>query len=750
MKTGNYVGNLLTSFSFLALIRNRVVGIMLLLCACSNPSIGGHALIAYTTALYCGKLIGLSRRQMVSGFYTYNSLLVGLCIGYMYSLSPLSVLLTLVASSFTVFIGYAMSVFFHHFLHLPVLNLPFTIIATLLFLASVSYSNLPINTVHPLSLLTIPGLPLWFSGLLKNLGILVFLPCDVVGLCILAVIAWHSRIMLFLVAAGYYCGTLFLWLLKGSYYSAFTTTFSFNFILIAVALGGYFLIPSPRSYVIALINVLISVIIVDAGAEFWSTHHIPVFTLPFTVVTLTILYSLRINRSPLLNHAFLETPEQDLEHHCNYSARFSHSVPQPRLPFLGTWAVYQSFDDSWTHKGNWIDAIDFVIEDRNGTTFINDGNSLDDYYCYGKPLFAPVSGTVVALCNDCADNPPGTVDQVNNWGNYVIIHSPFGYYVELSHCMRGSVCVNVNDQVSVGTRVALCGNSGYSPQPHVHFQCQYAAYAGAPAVPFFFSSAVIDSEYLLTPHPFHRGQRVRPASPSRFLERRLQLMLDDTFVYSYRYCRKNTVRRSFECTIAMSSDGSYHFLDRTTNSRLFFSNFDGVFRFYRFEGSRTSPLRLFFLALPSLPLCSENIIWTDSVNAALIDRHGTLYTFLKSFNHRAFNAAGTYRLSDETRINGTITVRSLTGTGFMTTTAEFDEMKGIFCVTVTSGNEHHELRREKVRASKYEPVVPAAAVHDADASSRSEHRTGHRPHAKPGSMVVTLISEPEKENAPHA
>jgi murein DD-endopeptidase MepM/ murein hydrolase activator NlpD len=43
-------------------------------------------------------------------------------------------------------------------------------------------------------------------------------------------------------------------------------------------------------------------------------------------------------------------------------------------------------------------------------------------------------------------------------------------FVLLAHLRRGSIAVEVGDQVRIGDQVAVCGNSGNSTQPHLHVQ----------------------------------------------------------------------------------------------------------------------------------------------------------------------------------------------------------------------------------------------------------------------------------------
>jgi len=55
-------------------------------------------------------------------------------------------------------------------------------------------------------------------------------------------------------------------------------------------------------------------------------------------------------------------------------------------------------------------------------------------------------------------------------GNHVIIRLDDGVYALLAHLRQGSATVRVGQHVDRGERVARCGNSGNSSEPHVHLQ----------------------------------------------------------------------------------------------------------------------------------------------------------------------------------------------------------------------------------------------------------------------------------------
>jgi len=139
-------------------------------------------------------------------------------------------------------------------------------------------------------------------------------------------------------------------------------------------------------------------------------------------------------------------------------------------------------------------AIDFIPVDERGRSGPRGWRAAfateapEDFYGFGLPILAPVSGTVVAVHDGSPDHearrsqltllvymltqarraragPPAIA------GNHVVIgQSAEGPFVLLAHLRRGSVVVRIGDQVKVGGVIGACGNSGNSTQPHVHIQ----------------------------------------------------------------------------------------------------------------------------------------------------------------------------------------------------------------------------------------------------------------------------------------
>jgi murein DD-endopeptidase MepM/ murein hydrolase activator NlpD len=117
-------------------------------------------------------------------------------------------------------------------------------------------------------------------------------------------------------------------------------------------------------------------------------------------------------------------------------------------------------------------ALDLVIR-KDDSTHTGEGKENTDYYAWGRPIVAPAPGTVVAVVNDLPDNRPGvTTDSRNAAGNHVVLDLGGREYALLAHFQKGSVSVKVGDVVKRGDTLGLCGNSGNSTQPHLHFHLQ--------------------------------------------------------------------------------------------------------------------------------------------------------------------------------------------------------------------------------------------------------------------------------------
>lgn len=648
---------LVDSYSEVLFLKGWKLGLAILAITFLAPNVALAGVAAVLAAYAFARFIGMGAAFLESGFYTYNPLLVGLSLGYLFLLTPLTLFFVVTAGIAAFLLTHTLFSAGWYYLRLPVLSLPFVLVSSVAYLAAGSYTNLYVGSLYPRSVAAFETLvPLWLGGFLRAMGAVFFVPSVLAGALIAAALLMRSRILFLLAIGGYYAGTLTLAALGGSPDQAFNNLSAFNFILIAMALGGVFLVPSLHSYLLAFIAVVTSTVLLSASEVFWSRWGVPVLALPFNVVTLGFLYALKLVEFPLLARG-TGTPEEVLDEHLTGELRHPGSQRSLALPFSGRWTVWQAFDGPWTHQGPWRYAYDFVISDARGETHRGDGGRVEDYLAFRKPVLSPIKGRVVRVVDAHPDNPVGVTDRANNWGNLVVLKDERGFWVEISHFAQGSIRVREGEWVERGSLLGLCGNSGYSPQPHIHIQVQPTEQVGAPTLPFSFVAYQADGTFHANDTP-EVGALVEPLQVEKALENRMGFVLDEVYRFRVAGCDRSRFPEAregmLELTVRMAPDSTF-FLD-SGRGRLYFGVRDGTFYFHRMEGSDPC-LRALFLALPRLPLAfRRGLRWSDHVPAGTVTRGArrALVRLARSVAPRLGTVAVELEFVDDRRVVGRV------------------------------------------------------------------------------------------------
>ncbi len=146
------------------------------------------------------------------------------------------------------------------------------------------------------------------------------------------------------------------------------------------------------------------------------------------------------------------------------------------LPFQGEWYVLWGGETKELNRHhdlrNQCFAFDFVIMDGAGKTHTGDGTTNEDYYAFGQPVLAPADGRVTDVINGVRDNAPGSPNGSCACGNAVAIEQREHEVTLIGHMKQGSIQVKPGDLVKRGQLLGLCGNSGMSSEPHIHFHMQ--------------------------------------------------------------------------------------------------------------------------------------------------------------------------------------------------------------------------------------------------------------------------------------
>ena len=592
--------NILKPYSAVLFLNNKIAGIVILAITFLNPSVALSGLVAVLFTVLFAKMIDIDNAYLSYGFYIYNSLLVGMGVGYIFTLSATSVVFIGIASVFAFALSFMLNRLFSVY-KLPILSLPFSIVTMFVYLASLKYSTLYSTLVNHATMYDIT-LPLYMSAYLKSVGTIFFLPNALAGMLLLLVMLYFSRIIFIMSGVGFYFGVLVHSFFLGSFEQAFYDPYAFNYILVGVALCGIFLLPTVKNFTLSLIAIAVSVVLTDAIGILFNYYAIPVFTLPFNFTVITFMFILSAIYYKEFNYNIKATPEASLSHYLSNVFRFGSFQTKIALPFSGEWSVYQGFDGEWTHKGTYKYAYDFVKR-KEGKNYEGEGLHLNEYYCFGESVLSPIDGYVVDLRHDLPDNYIGSVDRINNWGNYIIIRSDLGFYVEISHLMQHSLNVHVGEYVKLNDPLAKCGNSGYSPEPHIHVQVQDVATIGGFTRAFCFTEYYQHSQLVFNSIP-QKDDVIASVVVDKSIQSKLLFIIDDTFTYEV--FKNGVYVETVTFQVKMNALGEFYLSDDKEN-KLYFNSSATQFYFYQYEGD-TSYLKYLFILAPRFPFINKTDI----------------------------------------------------------------------------------------------------------------------------------------------
>ena len=156
--------------------------------------------------------------------------------------------------------------------------------------------------------------------------------------------------------------------------------------------------------------------------------------------------------------------------------KIERNTTKLKLPFNGEWTVVWGGDtkelnyhvESQAQKN----AFDIVIKDSKGNSFKTDSKTNEDYYAFGKEINAPCDGQIVLVVDGVKDNKPGEFNPIYIPGNTVILKTTNNEYLFFAHFKQHSIKVAEGQNVKQGEVLGLCGNSGNSSEPHIHFHIQ--------------------------------------------------------------------------------------------------------------------------------------------------------------------------------------------------------------------------------------------------------------------------------------
>ena len=620
--------SIVNSYSQVFFSKSKILAVFLVIISFFDYGAGIGGLIAVIIANLLAYFLGYNTYLLKSGLYGFNSLLVGLGVGLAYQPSfELYVLIT-ISAVLTFFI----TIVFQGVLGkygLPYLSVPFLLAIWIVNLSGGELTALNIsergiftyNELYALGGQNIVDFYNWLETVVSSsfikiyfysLGAIFFQKGLLAGIIISFGLLIYSRITFVLSILGYSVAYLF-YVVAGIEFNSLSYTFiGFNYILTAIALGGYYLIPGRISYAWIIFLLPAVVLVTISTQQIFLILHISPYSLPFNLVVLMFLYALKLREKRpvglIETPVQLGNPEKNLYLQSGNLKRFPAAYPvSTALPFYGEWEVSQGHNGEITHKGAWRNAWDFIITDKNGQQFKGSGDYPEDYFCFGKAIVAPYDGTVMEVINSIADNIIGDVDTKNNWGNTVIIKHDDSIFSKLSHLKYHSIEVKEGDNVKQGQLLGKCGNSGRSPFPHLHFQFQSTPYIGSPTLDYPLGHYLLKgNQYTLETFSFpQKGQILANPMKNELLTKAFHFTPGQRISGEYKIespkGKKQIQNQKFHWKVNTDVFNSTFLECEEDGSIAYLYNNGNLHYFTNFIGKKESPLFWFFLALFKVP-----------------------------------------------------------------------------------------------------------------------------------------------------
>jgi urea transporter len=623
-QTTAFIKAIINTYAILFFSQNKVLGVLLLSVSFLNPVAGASALFCVMLSISATQALGYSRETIQAGFYSFNSLLLGLAFGTFYAVNFFYVL-WLVFTCIVVIILNVILVAKFGKTGLPVLSLPFILCFWLLLAGGnntfdnglIQKSNLVVQGVYN----SLPSPAILHSYItttmscyvclfFRALSAVLFQNNIITGILIAIGLLIHSRISFSLLVIGFIAACGF-----NAVTNIYPNGISYyylgaNFMMSTTAIGSFFLIPSWRSYFWAILCIPVIFLLTNALSSLLAIYNLPVFSMPFCIANIGLIYFLLLRKNPgKLQLVFVQhySPERNLYQFLNQQKRLDDlKYFRFSLPFMGEWTVSQGYDGTITHKGEWNQALDFVIANEDKKVYRLSGTLPEHFYCYNKPVLACGDGVVANVVNHVEDNIIGEINTKENWGNTVVIKHLDGLYSKVSHLKKGSIEVRPGDIVKKGDLLGLCGNSGRSPIPHLHFQIQTTPYIDAKTLAYPFAYYSLDKAGLKSFEIPKEGDAISPIAINRNIK--------NAFDFSPGFTAKLKSDNGKEKTLEVYDDewGQSYLHCKETGAVAYFVNNGFTFYFTSFYGDEKSLLYYFYLS-------AYNVNFNDIGNAIVYD-----------------------------------------------------------------------------------------------------------------------------------
>jgi urea transporter len=304
-----FIEGVLFSYSQVFFSKQKAFALILLAVTFFDWIAGLSGLIAVLVSNIAATILGFRKTNVSQGFYGFNSLLVGLGLGMLYQPDIEFFFVLVFASLFTFFLSIWLEGFFGKY-GLPYLSWPFLFGLWMVTLASRQFTALDmsergiflLNEIYQYGGMKMVNLYFWAHELqiheaikiyFRSLAAIFFQYHLIAGLLVAVGLLVYSRIAFLLSVVGFFSAYFFYILFGANLADLSYGYIGFNFILTAIAIGGFFIVPSKYSFLWVILLTPIISFIITAASAFFNLVNLSIYSLAFNIVVVMFLYILK-------------------------------------------------------------------------------------------------------------------------------------------------------------------------------------------------------------------------------------------------------------------------------------------------------------------------------------------------------------------------------------------------------------------------------------------------------------------------
>ena len=298
----DFINYTLRGFGQAVFANNPISGLILLVAlAIQSPWLALMSLIGVISSTMTGVLMKQDRESIRNGVFGFQGFLVGGALATVGlsgngTWNPIWVIATILLSAITTVLGVTLGVWFVTKFRVAALVLPFLIVITL-FLLAVSFLPQPYFHLGSPPPAATTSDPLDWSRLpeagLSGFGALYFTDQLLTAILVFVAIGICSPQGAILGLLGSFLGVLGGVIIGVPANKLYAGLWGYNGILVALAIGGMFFAPNRRSIFVAAVCAFVSGIACSLLGLLFSPLGLPIFNIPFCLVTIGCLLVLQ-------------------------------------------------------------------------------------------------------------------------------------------------------------------------------------------------------------------------------------------------------------------------------------------------------------------------------------------------------------------------------------------------------------------------------------------------------------------------